>query len=117
MDTTTLAAASTSGKLSADAVVKSTFSSWALLAFAARQWWAGGAALGLRLAAGYLVGAVLLRDRLVARWFWLMPLRDLFGLAVWVAGCFGSTVYWRGRKLRLAADGRIAPIDAPRASR
>jgi ceramide glucosyltransferase len=95
-------------------VTQATF--WALAAFAARQWWAGGAALGLRLAAGYLVGTFVLRDRLVSRWFWLMPLRDLFSLTVWLAGCFGSTVYWRGRKLRLAADGRITPLDSPRAS-
>jgi len=89
---------------------------WALVAFAARQWWAGAAALGLRLAAGYLVGAVLLRDRQIARWFWLIPLRDLFGLAVWLGGCFGSTVYWRGQKLRLSADGRITLLDARSAS-
>ena len=34
-------------------------------------------------------------------------LRDLFGLAVWAGGCFGSTVYWRGLKLRLRKDGKI----------
>jgi len=81
---------------------------WAIVAFALRQWWAGGLALGFRLIAGWIVGAVILRDRQVVRWFWLMPLRDLFGLAVWLGGCFGSTVYWRGRKLRLEPDGRIA---------
>jgi ceramide glucosyltransferase len=81
---------------------------WAIVAFALRQWWAGSLALGLRLIAGWIVGAMILRDRQVVRWFWLMPLRDLFGLAVWLGGCFGSTVYWRGRKLRLKPDGRIA---------
>ncbi|MBZ5724613.1 MAG: bacteriohopanetetrol glucosamine biosynthesis glycosyltransferase HpnI [Acidobacteriia bacterium] len=79
---------------------------WALVAFAAGQWWAGAAALGLRMAAGILAG-VLLRDRHVARYFWLIPLRDLFGFAVWIAGALGSTVYWRDRKLALHRDGRI----------
>jgi ceramide glucosyltransferase len=86
-------------------ITNATF--WALVAFAAGQWWAGGAALALRLIAGGLTAARVLRDRQASRWFWLMPLRDLFGLAVWIGGCFGSIVYWRGRKLRLAADGRI----------
>ncbi|PWU09669.1 MAG: hypothetical protein C5B51_05735 [Terriglobia bacterium] len=80
---------------------------WALIAFAGRQWPAGAAALTLRLTAGWWVGARILRDRLVTRWFWLMPLRDLFGLAVWLGGCVGSTVHWRGRKLHLSTDGRI----------
>ena len=80
---------------------------WALVAFTAGQIGAGAAALALRLAAGLLAGAVILKDRKVWRWFWLMPVRDLFGFAVWLGGCFGSTVYWRGRRLRLRRDGRI----------
>jgi ceramide glucosyltransferase len=39
--------------------------------------------------------------------FWLIPLRDLFGFAVWAAGIFGDTVQWRDRKLKLRPDGRI----------
>ena len=80
---------------------------WALVAFAAGEWWAGATALILRIAAGWLAGAIVLSDTLVMRWFWLLPLRDLFGLAVWMGGCFGSTVYWRRLRLRLAKDGRI----------
>jgi ceramide glucosyltransferase len=80
---------------------------WALLAFAAGEWQAGAAALILRVVAGRLAGAWVLGDPLVKRWFWLVPLRDLFGLAVWTGGCFGSTVYWRGLKLRLRQDGKI----------
>jgi ceramide glucosyltransferase len=80
---------------------------WALVALAARQWWAAALALGLRMAAGVVVGAGVLGDRRVAEDFWLMPLRDLFGFAVWLAGLFGHTVEWRDRKLRLGPDGRI----------
>ncbi len=79
---------------------------WVLVAFAAGQWWPGAVALGLRMAAGILAGAIL-RDRHVVRYFWLIPLRDLFGFAVWLGGAFGSTVYWRDRKLELHRDGRI----------
>jgi ceramide glucosyltransferase len=80
---------------------------WALAAFCVGTWRAGAAALLLRILAGWLAGAMVLRDPLVKRWFWLLPLRDLFGLAVWTGGCFGSKVYWRGLKLRLRKDGKI----------
>lgn len=80
---------------------------WALVAMAGGQWWAAWLALGVRMLAGVLVGAVILKDRNVLRDFWLMPLRDLFGFAVWVAGLFGHTVQWRDRELRLRPDGRI----------
>ena len=80
---------------------------WALVAFGAGEWRAGVTALILRVAAGWLAGALVLRDPLVKRWFWLVPLRDLFGLAVWAGACSGSTVYWRGLKLRLGKDGKI----------
>ena len=86
-------------------VTQATF--WALVACAAGQWPVGAAALALRVVAGLLVGGVILKDPQVWHWFWLMPLRDLFGFAVWLGGCFGSTVYWRGRKLRLRRDGKI----------
>jgi ceramide glucosyltransferase len=81
---------------------------WALVACAAGEWWAGAVALALRMIAGVWIGAGILQDRHVARNFWLIPLRDLFGFAVWLCGAFGSTVDWRGQKLRLRPDGRIA---------
>ena len=80
---------------------------WALVAFAAGQWWAGAAALGLRLIAGVWIGAGILQYRRTLSDAWLIPLRDLFGFAVWLAGSVGKTVEWRGEKLRLSADGKI----------
>ena len=41
-----------------------------------------------------------------------IPLRDLFGFAVWCAGLFGKTVEWRGSRYRLLRDGRIREVDA-----
>jgi ceramide glucosyltransferase len=80
---------------------------WSLVAMASGQWRAGLIALGLRMLAGVLVGAAILKDRNVLKDFWLIPLRDLFGFAVWVGGLFGNTVQWRDRELRLRPDGRI----------
>ena len=84
---------------------------WALVALAAGQWWAAALALGLRMVAGVVVGVGVLHDRRTAKDFWLMPLRDLFGFAVWLAGLFGHTVQWRDRVLRLYPDGRIHAED------
>ena len=80
---------------------------WSLVAFAGRQWWAGGIALAIRVIAGVVVGAGILNDRKTLRDFWLIPLRDLFGFAVWLGGAFGHNVDWRGSHLRLDRDGRI----------
>lgn len=80
---------------------------WSLVAFAGRQWWAGGIALAIRVIAGVVVGAGILNDRKTLRDFWLIPLRDLFGFAVWLGGAFGHNVDWRGSRLLLDRDGRI----------
>jgi len=37
----------------------------------------------------------------------LVPLRDLFGFAVWCGGLAGSSVEWRGQRFQLSRDGRI----------
>lgn len=39
----------------------------------------------------------------------IVPLRDLFGFAVWCGGLLGNTVEWRGVRLHLQRDGRISP--------
>ena len=80
---------------------------WALVAFAAGQWWAGCAALAARMIAAALA-AIALEDRYVPAALGLVPLRDLFGFAVWLAGGLGDTVYWRGHKLKLRRDGKIS---------
>jgi ceramide glucosyltransferase len=80
---------------------------WGLVAIAAGQWQAGAAALGIRILAGVVVAGPILRYRGIQADFWMIPLRDLFGFAVWLCGLFGDEVLWRGQRLRLAPDGRI----------
>jgi ceramide glucosyltransferase len=82
---------------------------WALVAFAAGQWWIGSIALAVRMIAGVLVGSAILKDRNVLTRFWLIPLRDLFGFAVWLVGAFGNRVQWRDRSLQLQPGGVILP--------
>jgi len=82
---------------------------WAVVASLAGQPWWGAVLLGTRYAMALAAGWGVLRSRLVLCYFFLIPFRDLWGSAIWLAGLFGSTVVWRGRRLRLLSDGRILP--------
>jgi ceramide glucosyltransferase len=81
----------------------------ALLLWAVKpEWWpAAAAAILLRVAAGWATAGYVLRDRLTARLFFLAPLQDLLSFTMWLAGFFGNTILWRGRKYYLRADGRF----------
>jgi len=81
----------------------------ALLVCAARpEWWPLlPAALLVRFLAAYVVSAKVLRAKI--NWL-LLPLEDLIGFAVWIAGFFGSTITWRDRRYRVLADGRFEAI-------
>ncbi len=80
---------------------------WAVLAAAAGAWPVAAACLAVRILAGVVTGVLVLRDPNVARYWFLMPFRDLWGFAVWLAGTVGSTVEWQGEKLKLDKAGRI----------
>ena len=80
---------------------------WAALAAAAGAWPVAAACLTIRMLAGVVTGVLVLGDRDVARRWFLIPFRDLWGFAVWLAGTVGSTVEWQGEKLRLDKGGRI----------
>lgn len=89
-------------------VTHATF--WSLIAAAAGYWPVALIALALRMLAGVWIGAGILRDPTTLRLFWLIPIRDLFGFAVWLAGLAGRTVQWRGQTLQLRSDGRITLV-------
>lgn len=56
----------------------------------------------LRTAAAWLVSERILRA--AVPWL-LLPLQDLLAFAFWVAGFFGNSIKWRGRRYILNADG------------
>ncbi len=83
---------------------------WALAAACAGLWWTAAGLLAIRMTMALCAGGGVLRSPLVARWWWLVPLRDLWGAAVWGVGLFGSTVQWRDQELKLNDDGRIMGV-------
>src|SRR5215469_6755547 len=91
---------------------------WALLnlvSFGAVPWtWVLLVALLImRLAVAVRVGRTVVRDRQMLRGLWLIPIRDLIAVGVWLASFAGHTVTWRGDKFALK-DGRLirlAPSD------
>jgi ceramide glucosyltransferase len=89
---------------------------WALLAVAASGGavWAWGAlffTLFLRLMVAVSVGRGVLEDKQILKSLWLIPLRDLVAIFVWIASLGGHTVTWRGDLFRLERGKlkRISP--------
>ena len=72
---------------------------WALLALIAV----------LRIAVAIVVGSLVLEDKQVISSLALLPIRDLFALAVWIASFVGHEVSWRGDKFKLQ-NGKLIKI-------
>jgi ceramide glucosyltransferase len=73
------------------------------------SWGIFGVVVFLRFAVALRVGSTVLGDRHVAERLWLLPLRDLFAVAVWIASFAGHTVTWRGDRFELK-NGRLIRI-------
>lgn len=85
---------------------------WALLALvltqgAAWAWVLLAVVAAMRASLALVVGGRVLHDRTVTKSLWLLPLRDLLGLAVWVASFAGHTIAWHGDRF-LLRNGRLA---------
>jgi ceramide glucosyltransferase len=80
---------------------------WGVALTCAGQWRIALVVLAARMLMALAGGWMVVRSPDVLRLWLLIPLRDLFGVAVWAAGLFGNTVVWRGQKLHLDKQGRI----------
>ncbi|HXY78742.1 MAG TPA: bacteriohopanetetrol glucosamine biosynthesis glycosyltransferase HpnI [Candidatus Acidoferrales bacterium] len=86
---------------------------WALLNLIAAHtapwsWAVLGAVVFLRLAVALVVGKAVLRDQHLIGNLWLLPLRDLLAVAIWMASYVGHTVTWRGDAFVLK-EGKLHP--------
>lgn len=61
----------------------------------------------VRAAAAWAVSRRVLRQPV--RWH-LLPIQDVLSFLFWIAGFFGNTIVWRGRRYYLHADGRFSPL-------
>ncbi len=87
---------------------------WAILALvlsrsAVWAWALLLAAMAVRLAMAVGVDHFVLRDRQLARHFWLIPLRDVAALLIWIGGYTGHTIAWRGDHFILE-KGKLRPV-------
>ena len=68
-----------------------------------------GTYLVTRLAMALTFGAYGMKDPLVRRRWWLIPLRDAVGFFIWVATLFSNRVSWRESKFDVRR-GRLIPV-------
>lgn len=81
--------------------------------FACFGWWLLAATMVVRFLPVFVVGVYGLKDQMLARWFWLVPVRDLITLGIWIASFVGDEIHWRGVNFRVLPDGKLAPAKQP----
>lgn len=82
------------------------------LAFAQAAPWSWGVfcmTAFLRFSVAIVVGRFVLRDRELLHNLWLLPVRDLVAVGVWLVSFLGHTVTWRGDRFELK-DGRLLRV-------
>lgn len=69
-----------------------------------------GSTLAVRLTMGWLIGVRWLKDRVLKKYFWLLPVRDVLSFIIWCLSMAGKRVEWRGRLFDIVGDGRIVEV-------
>jgi ceramide glucosyltransferase len=87
---------------------------WALLnviAFQGAVWTFGvlAAVVLARFAMALVIGKSVLNDRQMLKQLWMLPLRDLIAVGIWLFSFAGHTVTWRGDRFELK-NGRLTRI-------
>jgi len=80
---------------------------WVVIAALFGFWWIALPLLAFRLVMAIACGWLLLGASDVWKYCYVVPLRDLWGVAVWAAGLLGRRVTWRDQQLTLDREGRI----------
>lgn len=93
-------------------LIFSNWAPWAVLVGVLASWRAALAylviALFFRTVMAIFVGARGMRDQLVFRKLWMLPVRDVFAFVVWLASFFAQRIHWRDRLFRVR-DKKLVP--------
>jgi ceramide glucosyltransferase len=68
------------------------------------------ATLIIRLTMGWLIGVHWLGDKVLKKYFWLVPARDLLSFSIWCLSWVGNKVEWRGRLFKVQRDGKMIQV-------
>lgn len=71
---------------------------------------AAGLMYTVRLIVSTLFSRQLVKDGLLPRWLWLLPLRDMLSFFCWALSFLGNRVEWRGSRFVLKPGGKIEEI-------
>lgn len=93
---------------------------WALLSVIASgisplSLWLLALTFFLRLSVAMTVGARVLRDHQVLPLLWLLPLRDVISMGLWITGFAGNTIVWRGERFQVKRGKLIRPNSSAKA--
>ncbi|HKE04104.1 MAG TPA: bacteriohopanetetrol glucosamine biosynthesis glycosyltransferase HpnI [Blastocatellia bacterium] len=80
--------------------------------FSSLALWLLAATMVARFLPVFVIGVYGLKDRALARYFWLAPVRDLIAVGVWAASLVGDKIEWRGAKFRVTPSGKLSPPDS-----
>ena len=71
-----------------------------------------GAYLVLRFAQAWAIGVWGMHDQTSRKSLWLLPVRDVIHLVVWLASFFSNRVVWGGTEFHLNANGEMVAVGA-----
>jgi ceramide glucosyltransferase len=78
--------------------------------FGPAGWAAAGLLYAVRAAGCTIFSRIYVRDNLLPRRLWLLPLRDVLSFATWLLSFLGNRVRWRGHLFRLLPGGKIREL-------
>ncbi|MGE0101386.1 MAG: bacteriohopanetetrol glucosamine biosynthesis glycosyltransferase HpnI [Blastocatellales bacterium] len=75
--------------------------------FSSFAWGMLGLTLAIRYLPVFLIGVYGLRDFVLMRFFWLVPVRDLITFGIWLVSFRGDEIQWRGDNFRVLRSGKL----------
>jgi ceramide glucosyltransferase len=66
--------------------------------------------LAVRMTMGWTIGIHYLKDEILKKHFWLLPVRDVLSFVIWCLSWVGKRVEWRGRMFEVLKDGTMVRV-------